>query len=124
MDLDALDKAAELHRPKIIIVGTYQVLLVDVMIARVTLLCIAGTSLFLFPVPLADIRRIADKVWAERIASRWYMLLTGLLMHSQVGAKVMYDGAHVTGLIAGGLFQASPLSHVLSFNSYSDLLGN
>jgi glycine hydroxymethyltransferase len=50
-------------------------------------LIIVGTSIFLFPAPLTEIRRIADAV----------------------GAKVLYDGAHVLGLIAGGQFQ-DPLS--------------
>ena len=42
-----------------------------------------GQSVFLFPTPL---REIADAA-------------------HEVGAKVMYDGAHVLGLIAGGVFQ-------------------
>ncbi|MEN4019039.1 MAG: serine hydroxymethyltransferase [Methanobacterium sp.] len=42
-----------------------------------------GGSLFLFPHPVEDAREAAD----------------------EVGAKVMYDGAHVLGLIAGGKFQ-------------------
>jgi glycine hydroxymethyltransferase len=42
-----------------------------------------GGSLFLFPHPVEDAREAAD----------------------EVGAKVMYDGAHVLGLIAGGQFQ-------------------
>ncbi len=42
-----------------------------------------GGSLFLFPHPVDDAREAAD----------------------EVGAKVMYDGAHVLGLIAGGKFQ-------------------
>ena len=42
-----------------------------------------GGSLFLFPHPVAEAREAAD----------------------EVGAKVMYDGAHVLGLIAGGQFQ-------------------
>lgn len=42
-----------------------------------------GGSLFLFPHPVAEAREAAD----------------------EVGAKVMYDGAHVLGLIAGGEFQ-------------------
>lgn len=42
-----------------------------------------GASLFLFPHPVEDAREAAD----------------------EVGAKVMYDGAHVLGLIAGGKFQ-------------------
>jgi len=42
-----------------------------------------GGSLFLFPHPVEDAREASD----------------------EVGAKVMYDGAHVLGLIAGGQFQ-------------------
>lgn len=42
-----------------------------------------GGSLFLFPHPVEEAREAAD----------------------EVGAKVMYDGAHVLGLIAGGKFQ-------------------
>jgi glycine hydroxymethyltransferase len=42
-----------------------------------------GGSLFLFPHPVAEAREAAD----------------------EVDAKVMYDGAHVMGLIAGGKFQ-------------------
>ena len=42
-----------------------------------------GGSLFLFPHPVAEAREAAD----------------------EVGAKIMYDGAHVLGLIAGGEFQ-------------------
>ncbi len=42
-----------------------------------------GGSLFLFPHPVEEAREAAD----------------------EVGAKVMYDGAHVLGLIAGGCFQ-------------------
>ena len=39
--------------------------------------------LFLFPHPVSEAREAAD----------------------EVGAKIMYDGAHVLGLIAGGQFQ-------------------
>jgi len=46
-------------------------------------LVLLGGSLFLFPHPVEDAREAAD----------------------EVGAKVMYDGAHVLGLIAGGKFQ-------------------
>jgi glycine hydroxymethyltransferase len=56
-------------------------------------LIIVGTSIYLFPTPLEEIRRIADTI----------------------GAMIMYDGAHVLGLIAGGQFQ-DPLSqgaHIL-----------
>ena len=42
-----------------------------------------GGSVFLFPHPVKEAREAAD----------------------EVGAKVMYDGAHVLGLIAGGRFQ-------------------
>ncbi|MDR0901067.1 MAG: serine hydroxymethyltransferase [Methanobrevibacter sp.] len=42
-----------------------------------------GGSLFLFPHPVKEAKEAAD----------------------EVGAKVMYDGAHVLGLIAGGKFQ-------------------
>lgn len=42
-----------------------------------------GGSLFLFPHPVKEAREAAD----------------------EVGAKIMYDGAHVLGLIAGGQFQ-------------------
>jgi len=42
-----------------------------------------GGSVFLFPPPVSEAREAAD----------------------EVGAKVMYDGAHVLGLIAGGCFQ-------------------
>ena len=42
-----------------------------------------GGSLFLFPHPIKEAREAAD----------------------EVGAKIMYDGAHVLGLIAGGQFQ-------------------
>ncbi len=42
-----------------------------------------GGSLFLFPHPVSEAREAAD----------------------EVGAKIMYDGAHVLGLIAGGRFQ-------------------
>jgi glycine hydroxymethyltransferase len=42
-----------------------------------------GGSLFLFPHPVKEAKEAAD----------------------EVGAKVMYDGAHVLGLIAGGIFQ-------------------
>ncbi|MCE5214131.1 MAG: serine hydroxymethyltransferase [Methanobacterium sp.] len=42
-----------------------------------------GGSLFLFPHPISEAREAAD----------------------EVGARIMYDGAHVLGLIAGGKFQ-------------------
>lgn len=46
-------------------------------------LALVGQSVFLFPTPL---REMADAA-------------------HEVGARVMYDGAHVLGLIAGGVFQ-------------------
>tara|TARA_A100001037_G_C15049055_1_gene589210 strand:- start:114 stop:1103 length:990 start_codon:yes stop_codon:yes gene_type:complete len=46
-------------------------------------LALVGQSVFLFPTPLQEISDAAH----------------------EVGAKVMYDGAHVLGLIAGGQFQ-------------------
>ncbi len=46
-------------------------------------LILLGGSLFLFPHPVEEAKEAAD----------------------EVGAKVMYDGAHVLGLIAGGKFQ-------------------
>ena len=45
--------------------------------------CLIGQSVFLFPTPLKEIAAAAH----------------------EVGATVMYDGAHVLGLIAGGQFQ-------------------
>lgn len=50
-------------------------------------LIVIGSFIHLFPTPLKEIRQVADSV----------------------GAKIMYDGAHVLGLIAGGHFQ-DPLS--------------
>lgn len=46
-------------------------------------LALFGQSVFLFPTPLKELSDVAH----------------------EVGAKVMYDGAHVLGLIAGGEFQ-------------------
>jgi len=46
-------------------------------------IALIGQSVFLFPTPLTEIADAAH----------------------EVGAKVMYDGAHVLGLIAGGVFQ-------------------
>ena len=46
-------------------------------------LALFGQSVFLFPTPLSELSDAAH----------------------EVGARVMYDGAHVLGLIAGGLFQ-------------------
>jgi len=47
------------------------------------IIVLLGGSLFLFPHPVEEAKEAAD----------------------EVGAKVMYDGAHVLGLIAGGQFQ-------------------
>ncbi|MFI5338663.1 MAG: aminotransferase class I/II-fold pyridoxal phosphate-dependent enzyme [Candidatus Methylomirabilales bacterium] len=66
-------------------------------------LIIVGASLVLFPYPLAEVRRIAD----------------------EVGALVMYDGAHLAGLIAGGEFQ-EPLAqgaHLLTTSTYKTFGG-
>ncbi len=66
-------------------------------------LIIIGASLILFPYPLAEIRRIAD----------------------EVGALVMYDGAHLAGIIAGGEFQ-DPLAegaHLLTTSTYKTFGG-
>ncbi|HLE95909.1 MAG TPA: serine hydroxymethyltransferase [Candidatus Thermoplasmatota archaeon] len=46
-------------------------------------LCVFGQSMYLFPTPLDEVARAAH----------------------DVGADVMYDGAHVMGLVAGGKFQ-------------------
>ena len=46
-------------------------------------LCLFGQSVILFPIPLQELADVAH----------------------EVGARVMYDGAHVLGLIAGGEFQ-------------------
>ncbi len=46
-------------------------------------LMLLGGSLFLFPHPIEELREMADRI----------------------GACIMYDGAHVAGLIAGGEFQ-------------------
>jgi glycine hydroxymethyltransferase len=53
------------------------------IIAKKPKIVLLGGSLFLFPHPVKEAREAAD----------------------EVGAKVMYDGAHVLGLIAGGYFQ-------------------
>ncbi len=53
------------------------------IIASKPKIVLLGGSLFLFPHPVEEAREAAD----------------------EVGAKVMYDGAHVLGLIAGGQFQ-------------------
>lgn len=62
-----------------------------------------GTSLNLAPHPVAQIRRIAD----------------------QVGAKVLFDAAHVCGLIAGGVWP-NPLhlgAHLMTMSTYKSLGG-
>ena len=62
-----------------------------------------GCSLNLFPHPVRDIRAIAD----------------------QVGAKVLYDAAHVSGMIAGKAWQ-QPLAegaHILTMSTYKSLGG-
>jgi glycine hydroxymethyltransferase len=60
---------------------------VEKMITEIKLkkpsLLLFGGSLFLFPHPVAEAREAAD----------------------EVGAKIMYDGSHVLGLIAGNKFQ-------------------
>ncbi|NYB52910.1 MAG: serine hydroxymethyltransferase [Methanobacteriaceae archaeon] len=53
------------------------------ILAKKPKIVLLGGSLFLFPHPVEEAREAAD----------------------EVGAKVMYDGAHVLGLIAGGKFQ-------------------
>lgn len=66
-------------------------------------LVIVGGSLVLFPYPLADIRAVAD----------------------EVGAAVMYDAAHLAGIIAGGRFQA-PLAEgadVMTMSTYKTFGG-
>ncbi len=62
-----------------------------------------GASLCLFPYPVAEVRAIADAV----------------------GARVMYDGAHVSGIIAGGCFQ-QPLAegaHLMTTSTYKSFGG-
>jgi len=66
-------------------------------------LILLGASLILFPFPVRDVRKIAD----------------------DVGAYLMYDGAHVEGLIAGGQFQ-EPLKEgvdVFTSSTYKTLGG-
>ena len=66
-------------------------------------LIVLGSFIHLFPTPLGKVREVADSV----------------------GAKVMYDGAHVMGLIAGEVFQ-DPLSegaHILVGSSQKTLPG-
>ncbi|MEY7973582.1 serine hydroxymethyltransferase [Saccharomonospora xinjiangensis] len=62
-----------------------------------------GGSLNLFPHPIAEVRDIAD----------------------EVGAKVLFDAAHLCGLIAGGAWQR-PLdegAHLMTFSTYKSLGG-
>lgn len=66
-------------------------------------LIIVGASLILFPYPVREIRAIAD----------------------EVGAWLMYDAAHVAGLVAGGVWQ-HPLregAHVMTASTYKSLGG-
>ncbi len=66
------------------------------------LIVVAG-SMCLFPYPVAELRRIAD----------------------EVGAYVMYDAAHMSGLIAGGEFQ-QPLAegaHLMTTSTYKSFGG-
>lgn len=64
---------------------------------------VLGASLLLFPHPIRQVREMAD----------------------EVGALVVYDAAHVDGLIAGGLFQ-QPLeegAHIITSSTYKSLGG-
>jgi glycine hydroxymethyltransferase len=64
---------------------------------------VLGRSLFLFPEPVREIREVCD----------------------EVGTIVVYDGAHVLGLIAGGTFQ-DPLregAHVLNGSTHKTFFG-
>jgi glycine hydroxymethyltransferase len=66
-------------------------------------LIIVGASLILFPYPVREIRAIAD----------------------EVGAWLLYDAAHVAGLIAGGVWQ-HPLregAHVMTASTYKSFGG-
>lgn len=58
-----------------------------VILKRKPKVVLLGTSEYLFPVPLKEFRKICDKT----------------------GTKIMYDAAHVSGLIAGQTFQ-NPLT--------------
>ncbi|MFC6655586.1 serine hydroxymethyltransferase [Roseibium salinum] len=82
IDLDGLRELALKVRPKLITVGT---------------------SLNLFPHPVAAIRTIAD----------------------EVGALVLFDAAHQCGMIAGGIF-SDPLAegaHLMTMSTYKSLGG-
>ena len=66
-------------------------------------LVIVGASLCLFPYPVREVRAIADGI----------------------GARVLYDGAHVSGIIAGGRFQ-QPLAegaHLMTTSTYKSFGG-
>lgn len=66
-------------------------------------LIIVGGSMCLFPYPVAEVRAIAD----------------------EVGAYVMFDAAHMSGLIAGGEFQ-QPLAegaHIMTSSTYKSFGG-
>jgi glycine hydroxymethyltransferase len=66
-------------------------------------LCLFGLSLFLFPLPIDELRGTLE----------------------EIGAKGWYDGAHVLGLIAGGVFQ-DPLREgcsVISASTHKTLPG-
>jgi glycine hydroxymethyltransferase len=66
-------------------------------------LVVLGASLLLFPHPIGDVRASAD----------------------EIGARVVYDAAHVDGLVAGGLFQR-PLeegAHLVTSSTYKSLGG-
>ena len=65
--------------------------------------CLFGLSLFLFPIPIAELRPTLE----------------------EIGARGWYDGAHVLGLIAGGEFQ-DPLHEgcvVMSSSTHKTLPG-
>lgn len=66
-------------------------------------LLIVGGSMCLYPYPVREVRTIAD----------------------EVGAAVMYDAAHMSGLIAGGVFQR-PLAegaHLMTASTYKSFGG-
>jgi len=82
IDLAALRREASRERARVIVVGT---------------------AWMLEPLPVADLRSVADAA----------------------GAKLLYDGAHVLGLVAGGQFQ-NPLregAHVLTGSTQKTLGG-
>lgn len=82
IDLDALAELADRVRPALITVGA---------------------SLNLRPHPVAEIRKIADRI----------------------GARVLYDAAHACGMIAGGIW-ANPLdegAHMMTMSTYKSLGG-